>query len=78
LANRRDGDIGEAGMPPVGEGRVVEQAGDPGRGEIEWQYAVGINAQDAFEPVVQFIRSSPGTGPTQLRNAGFDLGGRNR
>jgi hypothetical protein len=65
-------------MPPVGKCRIAEHAGDPRRGEIKWQHAVGIKAQDAFEPLAQLIRSSPGTVPTQLRNAGFDLGGRNR
>src|ERR1700736_3147549 len=65
-------------MPPVGQCRVAEHAGDPGRGEIKGQHAVGIKAQHAFEPVAQSISSSSGTSPTQLRNAGFDLGGRNR
>src|ERR1700738_339912 len=65
-------------MPLVGLCGVAEHARDPRCGEIKWQYAVGIEAQDAFEPVAQFIRSSPGTGATQLRNAGFALGGGNR
>jgi hypothetical protein len=60
-------------MPPLGLSSVAQYTSQPRRGEIEWQYAVGVKAPHAFEPSAQPIRPPLGAGSVRLRDTGFDL-----
>jgi hypothetical protein len=78
LSNRRDRDIGEARMVPIGLGGIAEHAGNSCGGEIKWQDTVGIHAEHAVEPVAQFVRPPSGADSAQFRDARLNLGGRGR